>query len=114
MEAGRTGTHAHPASRPEQVEELARRHDADALVLPERQQAMVSRDDERRATLERGGNKLIVVRILADGGGRSLAGDEIGQHSDVLEPELGLEVATDELADLRVREGTQHFVCNGG
>ena len=78
-------------SRAENVEELARRHDADALVLLERQQATVSGDDDPGATLKRGGNILVVVRILADAGRRPLAGHEISQHNDILDIDVGVE-----------------------
>jgi hypothetical protein len=91
-------------SRIEYIQERAWRHDLHSRVLPEIKKRPITGDDVRRASLERRGDVLVVVRVFADAGELLCARNQVRQHDEVLEPELRIS-ATEQLAYLRVRQG---------
>src|SRR5438105_3437689 len=78
----------------------------------ESQKRLIAGDDVASARLKSRGDVLVVVRVLADAGELLRACNQVGEHDDVLEPQLGVG-PVEQLANFGVGERSQDLIHDG-
>lgn len=66
----------------------------DAFVFLKAEQIRISRNNECRLGFNGSRDVLVVVRIIAGTGQLILARNELSEHDDILEPQLGIDAST--------------------
>ena len=77
-------------------------------MLADGKKASIAGDDVACSSFEGSREELVIIGIVAHGGELRVRND-IGQHYDIFEPELGIGSA-EKLAHLSVGERAQHLV----
>ena len=79
-------------------------------MLFDPKQVHIARDNQCRSVFDSGGDVLVIVRVMVHAGELVIARDEMREHDDVLEPQLGIKLSAHVLADLGIGERLQDFI----
>src|SRR5438309_2580853 len=83
-------------------------------MVPDVQEIDISGHNEHGTTLDRCGDVLVIVGVLAHAGDFVLTSDQLRQDEDVLEPQLRINLGASGFSNLRVGESLQHLLDDLG